>query len=103
MCFKVLLLIVLIICLLISLNLETRFTKTSLDKAKLATARLQLDLIKRNINPHFMMNTLTSIMEVLEQDKDQGIAFIHSLANEFSLINRVSDKQLIPINEEIEL
>ena len=95
--------LILILCLLLSLNLETRFVKNALEETKLTAARLQLDLIKRNIKPHFMMNTLTSIMECLEHDKDQGIAFIHSLANEFNLINQVSDKKLIPIGEEIKL
>lgn len=95
--------LILIVCLLFSLNLESRDVKLDLEKTKFAATRLQLDLIKRNIKPHFMMNTLTSIMECIEQDKHQGIKFIQSLAHEFNLINQVSDKQLIDIGEEIEL
>ncbi|MBV1920774.1 MAG: hypothetical protein KUG73_08825, partial [Pseudomonadales bacterium] len=43
------------------------------------------------------------ILECIEQDKQQGIEFIQSLAHEFNLINQVSDKQLIDIEKEIEL
>ena len=69
----------------------------------LESARLQNELLKKNIQPHFIMNTLTSIMEWVEISPKKSIEFIASLAGEFEVLSKISDLQLIPIQQEIEL
>jgi LytS/YehU family sensor histidine kinase len=95
--------LLLIACLLTSLSLQIRAMKTVYEQATLNASKLEIALLKKNIQPHFLMNTLTSVIECLEFAPDQAIKFIMALAEEFELICQVSDKQLIAITDEIRL
>jgi sensor histidine kinase YesM len=69
----------------------------------LLSSRLQLELIKKNIQPHFLRNTLTSLIDWVEESPQQGVVFIRALADEFDIMNSISEDTLIPIRQEIEL
>lgn len=79
-------------------------TKEKAEKeAQLKSTRLEIELLKKNINPHFVLNTLTSIIVWLRKDSDSAIKLIESLAEEFRIINQVSALKQIPVKQEIEL
>ena len=69
----------------------------------LLSSRLQLELVKKNIQPHFLRNTLTSLIDWIEESPQQGVVFIRALADEFDIMNSISEDTLIPIQREIEL
>jgi len=69
----------------------------------LLSSRLQLELIKKNIQPHFLRNTLTSLIDWVEESPQQGVVFIRALADEFDIMNSIAEETLIPIREEIAL
>lgn len=69
----------------------------------LLSSRLQLELVKKNIQPHFLRNTLTSLIDWIEESPQQGVVFIRSLADEFDIMNSIAEDTLIPIQQEIEL
>lgn len=69
----------------------------------LLSSRLQLELIKKNIQPHFLRNTLTSLIDWIEEAPLQGVIFIRALADEFDIMNSIAEETLIPIREEISL
>ena len=71
--------------------------------ATLTTARLEIELLKKNIQPHFLLNTLTTIMEVIEQEPKSAVAMIEALSGEFRILARVAGERLIPLGQEIEL
>ena len=67
------------------------------------STRLRLELLKKNIQPHFLMNTLTSLIDWVEETPKKGVLFIEALAKEFDLFNQIENETLIPITQEIEL
>lgn len=69
----------------------------------LLSSRLQLELINKNIQPHFLRNTLTSLIDWVEESPQQGVVFIRALADEFDIMNSIAEETLIPIREEIAL
>jgi hypothetical protein len=69
----------------------------------LLSSRLKLELLKKNIQPHFIKNTLTSLIDWVEESPDQGVIFIQALSAEFDILNEISEATLIPISKEIEL
>ncbi len=71
--------------------------------ALLQSSRLKLELLKKNIQPHFIKNTLTSLIDWVEESPKQGIVFIQALSAEFDIMNEISDQTLIPIAKEIGL
>ncbi len=86
-----------------TLGLQLRADRRRAQEATLAAARLEIELLKKNIQPHFLMNTLTTIMEVIEQDPKAAVDLIGALAGEFRILARVSGERLIPLAQELEL
>ena len=65
--------------------------------------RLKNELLRKNLRPHFIMNTLTSLIDWVEDSPAEGAKFIHSLADEFAVLNEVADHKLVPIGQELKL
>lgn len=71
--------------------------------AELRSKILENELLKKSIQPHFIMNTLFSIKSWIKSDKDKADRLIEAVANEFRVINRIFSKKEITIKEELEL
>lgn len=69
--------------------------------AELREARLELELVKRHLQPHFLKNTLTAAMEWIEADPERGVTFLGSVADLLSSINEASNQTLISVEQEI--
>ena len=78
-------------------------TRRERDAARHRSARLELELLKRQLRPHFLMNTLTTIQEWLESDPRTAGAAIQALASEFRLLDRIADRRLIGLHDELAL
>jgi len=94
---------IIILCMLYLLTVKAKEAENEYRSSLLLSARLKMELIKKNIQPHFIKNTLTSLMDWIEESPKQGIVFIQALSNEFDLLNQISDETLIPIEKEIAL
>lgn len=88
--------VALIACLLVSLTLQLRQTQ-------LRAARLEIELLKRSLQPHFLMNTLTAALEWIEEEPREGARFLEALAGELRILNEISGAALIPIARELDL
>ncbi|MDB6093254.1 MAG: Sensor protein lytS [Verrucomicrobia bacterium] len=93
----------LVIFVLATMGGQMRAEQRRAREAAVAAARLEIELLKKNIQPHFLMNTLTTIMEVIEQEPKTAVALIDALAGEFRILARVSGEKLIPLEQEIDL
>jgi|GEM_PF-3778048 len=71
-------------------------------RAELRNSRLQLELLKSKVQPHFVLNSLTSAMEWIETNPKAGVKLIQALAKEFELLSDISEKREIPIATEVE-
>lgn len=94
---------VLILTSLFSLSVQLKEEKKIQQESLLQLRLLELELLKKSIQPHFLMNTLTSLMEWIERSPKKSLRFIEAIANEMQILNEISDKKLIPITQEISL
>jgi hypothetical protein len=72
-------------------------------EARLTAARMEIELLKKNLQPHFLLNTLAVLTEIVEQDPRNAVKLINDLADEFRSLSRVSAEKLIPLAQELEL
>jgi LytS/YehU family sensor histidine kinase len=72
-------------------------------ESELRGARLELELLKKHIQPHFLLNSLNSIIAWLEENPATAGRLVHSLAEELRAILDFSREKLIPVNEELRL
>ncbi len=92
-----------VICTSFSIARQFARNEKAEKEAQLRSARLENELLRKNINPHFVLNTLTSIIVWLRKDTGSAIKLIEALAEEFRMINQVHNLKLIPITQEIDL
>ncbi len=89
--------------LLVMVVLDLREERRAARRMQLTAARLETELLKKNIQPHFLLNTLATIQEVIEQEPRTAVTLIDALAAEFRILSRVAGQTLIPLGEELEL
>ena len=89
--------------LTVAVALDIREERRQAEKALLTSARLEVELLKKNIQPHFLLNSLASLLEVIEQTPREAGPLIEALAGEFRILARVSGEKLISLGQELEL
>ncbi|MFC4389878.1 histidine kinase [Flavobacterium quisquiliarum] len=94
---------ILVLCMLYLHTIRTKAIEEAHNASLLLSSRLQLQLIKKNIQPHFLRNTLTSLIDWIEESPKDGVVFIRALAEEFDIMNDIAEDTLIPIRQEIDL
>ncbi|WP_161973382.1 histidine kinase [Arcticibacter tournemirensis] len=94
---------IILLCILYLQTLGARQLEVAHRASLLLSSRLQLELIKKNIQPHFLRNTLTSLIDWIEESPAQGVQFIQALSHEFDVMNEIAEHALIPIRQEIDL
>lgn len=94
---------VVVLCMLYLHAMQMKVIEEEYHRSLLLSSKLQLELIKKNIQPHFIKNTLTSLIDWVEESPKEGATFIQALADEFDIINDIAEQVLIPIRQEIEL
>jgi hypothetical protein len=82
---------------------QLRRQQQRLEAATRASERLQLELLKRSIQPHFLMNTLGALSEWIETEPAQAVRFIESLGAVYRHLLSVSGEWAISLDRELEL
>ncbi len=93
----------LMLLILATLVMQDRWDRENFHAAGLLASQLEAQLLRKNIQPHFLMNSLTNVLEWVEVAPDRAAAFIELLAEEFRLFNRIANKKDISIEEELRL
>lgn len=70
---------------------------------ELRSQRLETELLKKTIQPHFIMNTLASIRSLAKRRPEDAERLINALAAEFRIINSIASEKEIGIQQELEL
>ena len=93
----------LFLCLLWDHANEVRALQRAQAAAELASARLQLEMVRRQIQPHFLMNTLTALSEWVETEPATAVRMIEAIAEELRLLGEFSDRPMVQLEEELRL
>ncbi|WP_282087312.1 histidine kinase [Aquimarina algiphila] len=94
---------IILLCMLYMLSAKMKEEKFVYEQSLIRSERLKNELLKKKIQPHFLMNTLTSLMDWVEESPKKSVQFIEALAEEFNMLNQIEDQTLIPITQEIAL
>ena len=86
----------LFVCLLCSHALEVRRQRDE-------KARLELEMVRRHLQPHFLMNTLTALSEWIEQEPKTAVRMIDALAEELRTLGELAGRTLVPAADELRL
>lgn len=94
---------IIIFCMFYLLTMRGKEQQQAYESSLLLSARLKNELLQKHIQPHFIMNTLTSLIDWVEESPEEGVKFMEALAEEFDILSRVANHRLIPVAQEIQL
>ncbi|PRY04271.1 histidine kinase [Pontibacter ummariensis] len=65
--------------------------------------RAQLESLKNQVNPHFLFNSLNVLNSLIYVDPDKAAAFLSQLSDVYRALLDNSNKQLVPLQKELNL
>lgn len=65
------------------------------------TAEQKLSTLKNQVNPHFLFNSLNTLVTMIPEEPDMAIEFVQNLSKTYRNILDVRDEKLIPIKQEL--
>jgi two-component system LytT family sensor kinase len=72
-------------------------------KAIMFAQRSQLKMLRYQLNPHFLFNSLNSILALVRENPDQAELMVTELSEFLRSSLQYNDRLLIPISEELEI
>lgn len=81
-------------------NQKLQLLKNELEKKKIETELINL---KNQLDPHFLFNTLNTLIGLIEEDPKKGVIFTQHLTDFFRSLSNISNKEIIRLIEEIQI
>lgn len=75
----------------------------ALSRAELKLANLEFQFVQKHIQPHFLMNTLMSLQQLVRKEPQVACEMIEALSEEFHLLTTMAKQPLVDITQEIEM
>jgi len=81
-----------------------QFRKSIIEREQLERANIQSQLegLKNQVNPHFLFNSLNTLVYLIPENQKQAVRFVQKLSKVYRYILEIRDKKLIPLEEELE-
>ncbi|MCF8296762.1 MAG: histidine kinase [Saprospiraceae bacterium] len=62
----------------------------------------QFEVLKNQINPHFLFNTFSSLINLIEENQDEAVAFVEKLSSVYRYVLLSKDIELTELSNEME-
>lgn len=86
-----------------AIALQVRQARRRARDMELTAARMEIELLKKNLQPHFLVNTLAVVGEIIEADPARAVRLVDDLAHGVRTMARMTGEKLIPLEQELEL
>lgn len=86
-----------------SLYTQGEWNKLTVEAESLKRENLQsqLDSLKEQVKPHFLFNSLSTLIGLIDEDKTRAKKFVEELAYVYRYLLQSNEKALIPLSEEL--
>lgn len=75
--------------------------KVEAEQLKRANLQTQLDLLKTQVNPHFLFNSLNTLAYLIPDQPDHAVRFVQNLSVVYRSILEMKEKELVSLEEEV--
>lgn len=73
-----------------------------MEELKKTSMQYQLDMLKNQINPHFLFNSLNVLSSLVEEDFDHADKYVNELSHVYDYVLESNKPQLIKLSKELE-
>ena len=63
----------------------------------------EFQTLKNQINPHFLFNSFSTLISMIEENPGQAVEYADKLSDFFRNILEVKDRELVPLSEELDM
>lgn len=81
--------------------LELETNKQKILKLEQATLLARFEALKSQINPHFLFNTLGTLMALIEENRAMAVDFVQELSRVYRYLLVTRDRRLVDVSEEL--
>jgi LytS/YehU family sensor histidine kinase len=86
-----------------SLSRQWQSRNLEQQETQLRASRLEIELLKKNIQPHFLLHSLRSITDLLLKEPKTAARLVNALADELRMMLKMTQEKVISLAEEIRL
>lgn len=76
-------------------------SRTEVEEMKRLNVQMQMDSLKVQIQPHFLFNTLNTLIGLIEVSKEKAISFTEDLAFVYRYLLEANDANMIALEDEL--
>lgn len=78
--------------------------RTVAEKAELERQNVesQLESLRNQVNPHFLFNSLNTLIYLIPEDSEKAVRFVQQLSKVYRYVLESRDSKLIPLSEELD-
>ncbi|HEX2868195.1 MAG TPA: histidine kinase [Ignavibacteriales bacterium] len=80
-----------------------QWSRTLVEKERLEKDNIssQLQALQAQVNPHFLFNSLSSLISLIELDKDLAVQFVQELADVYRYLLQQKSERLVKVCDEL--
>lgn len=81
-----------------------QYKNAIIERERVETEHLQMELthLRNQINPHFLFNSLNTLMNLIPKDQDTAMNYLSKLSKFYRHAVGVKEEKLIPLQKEVE-
>lgn len=100
--FRIFIFLAAVVLIYFFINLRIRLVRYEEEKEK-QKLQSQLDILKNQLNPHFLFNSFNTLLNIIDKDKQSATEFVEKLSDFYREILMHQDKEMVTVEEEISL
>ncbi|GJM31696.1 MAG: hypothetical protein DHS20C18_06970 [Saprospiraceae bacterium] len=89
------------VCMTLAVGRQLAQQNRLRQEALVRSSRLENQMLKKSIQPHFIFNSLASLQELIDQQPRKASLFVDKLADEFRTVSKILGQSLISIEDEL--
>jgi two-component system, LytTR family, sensor kinase len=86
----------------IFLNTERELDNRILEQLDQERVRAEVQVLKNELDPHFLFNCLNTLMHLVQHEPEKSVQFISKLSKVYKYFLLNKEKDLVPLEEEID-
>ncbi len=79
-----------------------RFSLAEIERFKKENLETQFEMLRIQVNPHFLFNSLNTLSSLIYQNQDTAATFVREMSSVYRYILEKRKAELVPLSEELE-
>lgn len=80
-----------------------RYSLAELEKFKKENVEFNLEMLKNQVNPHFLFNSLNTLSSLIFRDQEAAASFVRQLARVYRYVLENKETRLVVLKHELEI